>query len=118
MTRVAFSLSVVAVAALAACAEPAYRPAMDPQAAPIAPQAMEYRPGTGTVERVMLSPGQMSSASGGTATGVAGSSANRLNRLVIRMDRGGTQYIDTDSNEFQRGTRVELTPDRMIRPLP
>ncbi len=137
MTRIALPLSVIAVAALAACAQPAYRPAMDPHAAPIVPQAMDYRPGTGTVERVMLTPAPMGSASGGTATGasahpagtsatdrpeppvgVPSNSANRLNRLVIRMDNGGVQYIDTDSNEFRTGTRVELTPDRMIRPLP
>lgn len=138
MTRIALPLSVIAVAALAACAAPYPSDSSSlAHAAPIVPQAMEFRPGTGTVERVMLTPGPMGSASGGTATGasahpagtsatdrpeppvgVPSNSANRLNRLVIRMDNGGVQYIDTDSNEFRSGTRVELTADRMIRPLP
>lgn len=122
MTRIALPLSVIAVTALAACAAPYPSDTSTlAHAAPIVPQAMEFRPGTGTVERVMLTPGPLSSASGGTATGVgvaSSSSSNRLNRLVIRMDNGGVQYIDTDSNEFRRGTRVELSADRMIRPLP
>ena len=137
MKTLAASLSLLAVAALAGCGQPYYAPAMDPHAAPIVPQATTYRPGFGSVQSVMLTPA-MSSAGGGTATGASGhpagtsatdkpeppvgtpsSSAGRLNRLAIRMDAGGgLQYIDTDSNEFQKGTRVELTPDRMIRKVP
>src|SRR5438309_7098540 len=132
MKRLAIPLSILAVA-LAGCGSPAYAPAMDPHAAPIVPQAMSYRPGFGTVQSVLLTPA-MSSASGGTATGasahpagtsatdrpeprvgVPSSSAGRLNRLAIKMDSGEVQYVDTDSNEFKQGTRVELTPDRMIR---
>jgi len=34
------------------------------------------------------------------------------------MDSGGDiQYVDTDSNEFPKGARVELTADGMIRKL-
>ncbi|HYR34130.1 MAG TPA: hypothetical protein VEQ87_07570 [Burkholderiales bacterium] len=114
MKTLAASLSILAVAALAACSEPAYRPAME-QAAPIVPQNMSYRPGTGVVDNVILAPAPISSASGGTATGA---SAGRLVRLAIKMDSGGDiQYIDTDTNEFKKGDRVELTPDRMIRKM-
>jgi hypothetical protein len=36
-------------------------------------------------------------------------------RMAIRMDDGTVQYVDTDSRDFPVGTRVELTPDRVIR---
>ena len=122
MKTLAASLSLVVVAALSGCGAPAYAPAQNERAAPIVPQAVSYRPGFGWVQSVMLTPA-MSSVSGGTATGASGdpagtpsSSAGRLNRLAIKMDAGGDiQYVDTDSNEFKQGTRVELTPDRMIR---
>ena len=75
--------------------------------------------------------------SGGTATGASGhvagtsgterpeppvgtpsSSSGRLVRLAIKMDAGGdVQYVDTDSSEFQKGMRVELTSDGMIKKL-
>ena len=138
MKTLAASLSLLALAAavttMSGCGQPYYAPAMDPHAAPIVPQAVNYRPGFGWVQSVILTPA-MSSVRGGTATGasahpagtsatdkpeppvgVPSSSAGRLNRLAIKMDAGGDiQYIDTDSNEFKQGTRVELTPDRMIR---
>ena len=134
MKTLSASLSLLVVAALSGCGAPAYAPAQDERAAPIVPQAVSYRPGFGWVQSVMLTPA-MSSVSGGTATGASAhpagtsatknpeppvgtpsSSAGRLNRLAIKMDAGGDmQYIDTDSNEFKQGTRVELTPDRMIR---
>jgi len=135
MKRLAIPLSFLAVAAVAACGAPYYAPAQDERAAPIVPQATTYRPGFGWVQSVVLTPSPMGSATGGTATGAsahpagtsatdrpeppvgtASNSAGRLNRLAIKMDAGGDiQYVDTDSNEFKPGTRVELTPDRMIR---
>ena len=134
MKRFAIPLSMLAVLAVAACSEPAYRPAMDPHAAPIVPQASGYQPGTGLVVDRIVAPAPMGASTGGTATGASGhpagtsatdrpeppvgqpsNSAGRLNRLAIRMDNGVIQYLDTDSNEFQPGMRVELTPDRMIR---
>jgi hypothetical protein len=135
MKTLAVSFSILAVAALAGCGAPYYAPAQNERAAPIVPQAVSYRPGFGWVQSVVLTPSPMGSASGGTATGasahpagtaatdrpeprvgVPSSSAGRLNRLAIRMDAGGDiQYVDTDSNEFKQGMRVELTPDRMIR---
>jgi hypothetical protein len=135
MKTIAASLSVLAVAALAGCGAPYYAPAQNERAAPIVPQAVSYRPGFGWVQSVGTSPSPMGGATGGTATGASGhpagtsatdrpyppvgsqsSAAGRLNRLAIKMDAGGDiQYVDTDSNEFQKGMRVELTPDRMIR---
>jgi hypothetical protein len=135
MKALAIPLSILAVASVAACSAPFYAPAMDERGAPIASQPVNYRSGFGWVQSVATSPSPMGGATGGTATGASGhpagtsatdkpnppvgvpsSSAGRLNRLAIKMDAGGDiQYVDTDSNEFQKGTRVELTPDRMIR---
>lgn len=139
MTRSAISASVLALAAaLGACStsNPSFnnRPVAAHEA-PIVPQvASNFRPGLGTITNVVVTPSPMGAAYGGTATGASGhvagtsatdrpeppvgtpsSSAGRLNRLTIRMDDGSTQYIDTDSNEFSKGRRIELTSDRMIR---
>ena len=138
MNRITIPLSIIAIAAAAACSQPTVRPAMEPTAAPIVPQAVSYRAGTGVIENVLLTPGPISGATGGTATGAsahpAGTSATdrpnppvgaqssyagRLNRLAIRMDSDHQiQYIDTDTNEFKKGDRIELTSDRMIRRVP
>jgi hypothetical protein len=41
-----------------------------------------------------------------------------MQRLAIRMDNDrAIQYVDTDATQFQRGMRVELTPDHYIRQL-
>ena len=140
MKRLAIPVSILAFAVLGACSSPApqnTRPVAAHEA-PIVPQiASNYRAGFGTVDSVTITPSPMGSAYGGTATGKSGhpagtsatdrpeprvgtpsSSAGRLNRLTIRMDDGSVQYVDTDSNEFPRGRRVELTPDRMIRWAP
>ena len=140
MKRLAIPLSILAFAVLGACGSnpPQNTRPVAAHEAPIVPQiASSYRAGLGTVDGVILAPSPMGSAYGGTATGASGhpagtaatdrplprvgepsSSAGRLNRLTIRMDDGSTQYVDTDSNEFPRGRRVELTPDRMIRWAP
>ena len=124
MNRITIPLSIIAVAAAAACSQPTVRPAMEPTAAPIVPQAVSYRAGTGVVENVLLTPGPISGATGGTATanppvGAQSNYAGRLNRLAIRMDSDHQiQYIDTDTNEFRKGDRIELTSDRMIRRVP
>jgi hypothetical protein len=123
MKTLVVSFSLLTVAALAGCAAPYYAPAQNERAAAIVPQAVNYRPGFGWVQSVVTSPSPIGSATGGTATdrpyppvGSQSSVAGRLNRLAIKMDAGGDiQYVDTDSNEFQHGTRVELTPDHMIR---
>ena len=138
MTKLAIPLSILAAATLVACSSnPAPAPSTISSAAPIVPQKATYRPGTGVVQNVLLAPAPIASATGGTATGasghVAGTSANeqpeprvgvpssstgRLVRLAVKMDSGGDlQYVDTDSSQFTKGMRVELTPDGMIRKL-
>ena len=51
--------------------------------------------------------------SGGTATGAS----NRNLRLGLRMDDGTLQYIDTDSDQYPKGTRVLLTSDHQIKKM-
>ena len=116
MKKLAIPLSVLAVAALGACALDAPdRPANTFTPARIAPQPVAYRTGAGTIERITASPSYSTAAAGGTsATGRAG---YPFNRLQIRMDNGTVQYIDTDSRDFRSGMRVELLSDRTIRPL-
>jgi hypothetical protein len=137
MKTLAASLSILAVAAVAACGAPYYAPAQNERGAPIVPQTTGYQPGTGLVVSKSAAPAPMGGATGGTATGASAhpagtsatdrpeprvgeqsNSAGRLVRLAVRMDSGEIQYVDTDSNEFQPGMRVELTPDRMIRRAP
>ena len=138
MKTLAIPLSILAAATLAACSSnPAPAPSTISSAAPIVPQKVAYRPGTGVVQNVVLAPAPISSVSGGTATGASGhvastsanerpeppvgvpsSSSGRLVRLAIKMDAGGdVQYVDTDSSQFTKGTRVELTPDHLIKKL-
>jgi hypothetical protein len=137
MTKLAIPLSIIAAAGIAACANNGPQQPISATAAPIVPQKVAYRPGTGVVQNVVLAPAPISAVSGGTATGASGhvagpsstdrpeppvgvpsSSSGRLVRLAIKMDAGGDlQYVDTDSSQFTKGTRVELTPDGMIRKL-
>jgi len=139
MTKLAVPLSILAAAAtvVACSSNPSPAPSTISSAAPIVPQRVAYRPGTGVVQNVVLAPAPISAVTGGTATGATGhvagpsstdrpeppvgvpsSSSGRLVRLAVKMDAGGDiQYVDTDSSEFTKGTRVELTPDRMIKKL-
>ena len=139
MKRLAIPLSVAALA-LAACAEPTVRPAMsiaDSNTAPIISQNLAYNTGYGRVESVLFHDAPQSSVSGGTATGASGhvagtsatdrpepavgtpsNSAGRNVRLGIRMDDGTLQYVDTDSDQYPKGTRVLLTSDHVIKKAP
>ena len=121
------SLSILAAAVLAACAEPAVRPPLEP-AARIVPQPIAYRAGTGVIQNVTPAPQMGSAMAGGSAVtnrpeAPVGTEGNRAassgpQRLTIKMDSGGdVQYVDTDGAGFQRGMRVELTPDHLIRKL-
>jgi hypothetical protein len=126
-TRIA-SLSILSAALLAACAPntTTVRPALEPTAR-IAPQEIAYRPGTGVVQSVTPAPVMGSAIAGGSAVtnrpeapvGTEGRpAAGQMQRLAIRMDdRGDIQYVDTDATEFQRGMRVELTPNHYIRKI-
>jgi len=102
MKRSLAALAAVSFAGLAGCAW-MYTPQAD-----VTGTQFQYRPGTGVVEAVHPAPAPFTAAAGGSAGG------DRLNRLTIRMDDGRRQYLDTDSGEFTRGTRVRLTDARLI----
>ena len=103
MKRSLVALAAVSFAGLAGCAW-MYTPQTD-----TAGSQLQYRPGTGVVESVNPAPAPFTAAAGGSSA-----AAERLNRLTIRMDDGRRQYLDTDSSEFTRGTRVRLTDARLI----
>ena len=136
MKSLALPLSVTALA-LAACSEPTVRPAMstaDMNTAPVISQNLPYTTGYGRVETVVFRDGPVSSVTGGTATGASGhpagtsatdrpnppvgqpsTSAGRNVRLGIKMDDGTMQYVETDSDQYPKGTRVLLTADHQIK---
>jgi hypothetical protein len=114
MKTLAIPFSLVVAATLAGCMtyeEAPVRPASIVPQVPLATQAAAYRPGTGTVERVMAAP---VAAAGGTVSAVP---SERMNRLTVRMDDRSVQYIDTDMANIRSGMRIELTPDHYIRIL-
>ena len=118
MKRLAIPLAIAALA-LAACSEPAYQPAMssvDPNTAPIISQNLPYATGYGRVESVMFRDAPQSSVSGGT--GQPSNAAGRNVRLGIKMDDGTMQYVETDSDQYPKGTRVLLTSDHQIKKVP
>jgi hypothetical protein len=109
--KLAIPLSILALAAAGGCTTyEVARPANTFTSAPIVGQPVAYHTGTGTVTRIGYSPSYSAAAGGSTVT-----TPQRMNRLTIRMDNGAVQYLDTDSNEFRSGMRVELLPDRTIR---
>ena len=117
MTRLAIPLAILAVATLGGCMTyERDRPADAFPRASIAPQPMAYRTGAGTITRVSASPSYATTAAAGGSTATV-RPGYPYNRLTIRMDNGAVQYIDTNSNEFRSGMRVELLNDRTIRPL-
>jgi hypothetical protein len=75
----------------------------------IVPQAFPFQPGTGVVQAVTNAPAPMSAAAGASAPG-------GWKRLLVRMDNGVLQYVDTESNDFAAGSRVELTGEGLISP--
>jgi len=117
MRKLAIPFSIAALA-LAACAGPnEVQTPIGANAAPIVPQPLAYAPGYGTVESVLFRDVPMSSVSGGTATGVPSNSAGRAVRLGIRMQDGTLQYVDTDSDQFPKGTKVLLTSDHILKKM-
>jgi hypothetical protein len=97
------ALSVVAAFALSACAS---QPG--PSQQKVFTNVYPYTPGQGTVTAVMPAPGQGSAAAGATAP---------IQRLEIRMDNGAVQYVDVPSKDFAKGTRVNLSQDKLIRKI-
>lgn len=113
MKKLAIPLSILTVVAAAGCTTyEVARPANTFTSAPISGQPVAYRTGAGTITRIGYSPSYSAAAGGSTVT-----TPQRLNRLTIRMDDGAVQYLDTDSNDFRSGMRVQLLPDRTIQPL-
>jgi hypothetical protein len=106
MVRLAVPLSILAAATLSACSTPPQQggPAPAPK---VVTNVHPYKAGTGVVQAVMPAP----------ATAAAGGSAEPLQRLEIKMDSGGIQYVDTSSREFKKGTRVQLTEDKLIKKM-
>jgi hypothetical protein len=96
------TIAVIAFSSLAGCAW-WQTPQTD-----ITGQQLSYRSGTGVVEAVNPAPKPFMAGAGGSAP------ETPLSRLTIRMDDGKRQYIDTDSTEFTRGSRVRLTDERLI----
>ena len=107
MKRLALPLSLVALAALAACETPPQTGGPAQSTPNIVTYVHPYHAGSGVVQSVMPAPAAKS----------AGSAAEPLQRLEVKMDTGTTVYVDTTSREFTKGTRVVLTENREIRKL-
>ena len=106
IAAISFSV-VVAAAALGACSSPPQQSAASQPAPKVVGNVHSYTAGPGTVTAVMPSP--TSAAAGGTA--------QPMQRLEIKMDSGIVQYVDTETKEFTKGTRVVLTQDKLIRKM-
>lgn len=96
----------VIVAALGACSTPPQTGGPATPAVNVVTNVHPYHPGNGVVQSVSAAP---------VATAGAGSSAEPMQRLEIKMDNGAIQYVDTTSREFTKGTRVTLTENRYIK---
>ena len=117
---VPLSLSVIAVALLAACGGRQPAPVVVVPPAPVVTtppastqspavvQAVQLRPGMGRIESMGPAP---SASAGGTAP-------NPMHRLNIRMDDGSMQVVDTPSSGLNVGDRIELTREGYIRRIP
>ena len=103
----------LAAAALAGCAgnEPGVSSTSGLDKHPnIVAQQMPYKAGTGVVQTWAAAPSPAAGASGRIDPSGSGTL-----RLGIRMDDGTMQYVDTDTRDFPIGTRVELTPEHIIK---
>ena len=120
MKKLAFPLSLTALALLAACgttdrATPApvvvapqptvvvTQPAPQVVTAPVVVQPAALRAGHGRIESILAQP--PSAAAGGST----------LRRVANRMDDGSMQWVDTAASGLSIGERVELTSDGQIR---
>ena len=120
MSKVAFSLPIVALALLGACATedkatpapvviaPApvvtAPPAVVVQQPPaVVPASVALRPGHGRIESISAVP--PSAAAGGTTT----------RRIGVKMDDNTLQFVDTNAAGLEIGDRIQLTPEGTIR---
>jgi hypothetical protein len=129
MTRLAFPLSLSALALLAACATsdpvtPAPAPVVivAPAPATTPPAGTVVVPPVATAPVVVPTPaavragfGRIESMTALPASAAAGSTAQPMQRLGIKMDDGTMQYVDTSAPGMSLGERVELTRDGYIR---
>jgi hypothetical protein len=98
MVRLAIPLSLAALAALSACSTPPQSGGPAQPSPNIVTNVHPYHAGNGTVQAVMPAPG-----------------SSDMQRLEIKMDNGPVQYVDTSAREFTKGTRVQLSQDRIIK---
>jgi hypothetical protein len=121
MSKIAFSLPIVAVALLGACAtEDKATPApvviapapvvtappavvVQQPASAVVPASVALRPGHGRIESISAVP--PSAAAGGTTT----------RRIGVKMDDNTLQFVDTNAAGLQIGDRIQLTPEGTIR---
>lgn len=129
MTKLAFPLSLCALAVLAACAtSDPVTPAPAPVIVAPAPVVTAPAPGTVVVPQVAAAPvvvptptairaghGRVESITALAATAAAGGTAKPLRRIGIKMDDGTVQYVDTAAEGLSLGERVDLTSDGQIR---
>jgi hypothetical protein len=95
--------AIAAVALLGACSTTPPQPTT-----PIATIVHPMRAGTGVVQAVMPAP----IMAGATASS---GSSGPMQRLEIKMTDGRVQYVDTRSGELNKGDRVQLSEDGIIR---
>jgi hypothetical protein len=92
--------ALAAIALLGACST-------TPQpTTPIATIVHPLRAGTGVVQAVTPTPVMLSASAG---------SSEPLQRLEIKMSDGKMQYVDVRSREINKGDRVQLGADGIIR---
>jgi len=123
MFKLGFPLTLIAVAALTACAArervvqpiivnpPATSVSVAPGAASstaTAQAAPALRAGTGRIESIVPSPSPLSASTGGAQP-------SSMRRVGVRMDDGTMQYIDTNAPSLRVGDRIEITSDGYIR---
>lgn len=107
MTKLMPLAVVAAVATLGACTTPPQVGGPSQSQPNIVTNVHPYKAGNGVVQSVSATPVMRGAG--------AGSSAEPLQRLEIKMDNGSIQYVDTSSRDFTKGTRVSLTEDKLIR---
>ena len=107
MNRLAVPLSLAALAALGACQAPPQTGGPAQSTPSLVTYVHPYHAGSGVVQAVMPAP---------VAKG-AGSPAEPMQRLEVKMDTGTIVYVDTTSREFTKGSRIVLTENREIRKL-
>ena len=128
MMKLAFPLSLGALALLSACvSSDPVTPAPAPVVVAPAPVVTAPPPGTVVVPPAATAPvvvptptairpgfGRIESITALPPSAGAGGTARPMQRLGIKMDDGTVQYVDT-SAQLRLGDRIELTRDGHIR---